>query len=50
MKTANEIHFGPLDMRIATHALGLDLTIISSKIKEFSRIQNLGCENWIYDS
>ena len=38
---------GPLDMLIAAHALGLDLTIISNNIKEFSRIPNLKCENWI---
>ncbi|MBW2662693.1 MAG: type II toxin-antitoxin system VapC family toxin [Deltaproteobacteria bacterium] len=38
---------GPLDLLIAAHALGLDLTIISNNIKEFSRIQNLKCENWI---
>ena len=38
---------GPLDMLIAAHALSLDLTIISSNIKEFSRIPNLKCENWI---
>ena len=38
---------GPLDMLIAAHALSLDLTIISSNIREFSRIPNLKCENWI---
>jgi len=38
---------GPLDMLIAAHALSLDLTIISNNIKEFSRIPNLKCENWI---
>ena len=41
---------GPLDMLIAAHALSLDLTIVSNNIKEFSRIQNLKCENWIDDS
>ncbi len=41
---------GPLDMLIAAHALSLDLTIISNNIKEFSRIPNLKCENWISDS
>jgi tRNA(fMet)-specific endonuclease VapC len=40
---------GPLDMLIAAHALSLDLTIISNNIKEFSRIPNLKCENWVYD-
>jgi tRNA(fMet)-specific endonuclease VapC len=38
---------GPLDMLIAAHALSLDLTIISNNIKEFSRIKNIKCENWI---
>ena len=38
---------GPLDMLIAAHALSLNLTIISNNIKEFSRIPNLKCENWI---
>jgi len=38
---------GPLDMLIAAHALRLDLTIISNNIKEFARIPNLKCENWI---
>ncbi len=38
---------GPLDMLIAAHALSLDLTIISNNIKEFSRISNLKCKNWI---
>ncbi len=41
---------GPLDMLIAAHALSLDLTIISNNIKEFSRVQNLKCENWVYGS
>lgn len=39
---------GPLDMLIAAHALSLDLTIISNNIKEFSRVPNLKCENWVY--
>ena len=38
---------GPLDMLIAAHALDQDLTIISNNIKEFSRIPNLKCQNWI---
>ena len=38
---------GPLDTLIAAHALSLDLTIISNNIKEFARIPNLKCENWI---
>ena len=38
---------GPLDMLIAAHALSLDLMIISNNIKEFAKIPNLKCENWI---
>jgi predicted nucleic acid-binding protein len=38
---------GPLDKLIAAHALSLDLTISSNNIKEFARIPNLKCENWI---
>jgi len=38
---------GPLDMLIAAHALSLDLTIVSNNIKEFSRIPELKCENWV---
>ena len=41
---------GPLDTLIAAHALSLDLTIISNNIREFSRIPNLKCENWISES
>ena len=40
---------GPLDMLIAAHALSLDLTIISNNIKEFSRVPNLKCENWLHE-
>ena len=38
---------GPLDTLIAAHALSLDLTLVSNNIKEFSRIPNLKCENWV---
>ena len=38
---------GPLDMLIAAHAFSLDLTIISNNTKEFARIPNLKCENWM---
>ena len=41
------ITIGPLDTLIAAHALSLDLTIISNNIREFSRIPNLKCENWV---
>ena len=38
---------GPLDMLIAAHAMSHDLTIISNNIREFSRVPNLKCENWV---
>jgi len=38
---------GPFDTLIAAHALGLDLTIITNNIAEFSRIPNLKYENWV---
>jgi tRNA(fMet)-specific endonuclease VapC len=38
---------GPLDTLLAAHALGLNLTIITNNIAEFSRIPNLKCENWV---
>ena len=41
---------GPLDTLIAAHALGLNLTIISNNIKEFSRIPNLKCVDWISEA
>jgi len=41
---------GPLDTLIAAHALSLDLTLVSNNIKEFSRIPNLKCENWVSEA
>jgi len=41
---------GPLDTLIAAHALSLDLTIVSNNIKEFSRVPNLKCEDWISEA
>ena len=38
---------GPNDMLIASHAIALDLTLISANIKEFSRIPNLKLNNWL---
>jgi tRNA(fMet)-specific endonuclease VapC len=38
---------GPNDMLIASHAMALDLTLISANIKEFSRIPNLKLNNWL---
>lgn len=38
---------GPLDMLIAAHALSLDLTLVTSNEREFSRVGRLRVENWI---
>jgi len=37
---------GPLDTLIASHALSLDLTLITNNEKDFSRIPGLKIENW----
>lgn len=37
---------GSIDMLIASHALALDLTLITNNTDEFSRIPNLKLENW----
>ena len=41
---------GPFDTLIAAHALSLGLTIITNNIREFSRIPNLKCVNWISET
>ena len=38
---------GPLDTLIAAHALALDLTLVTSNLREFSRISGLRVEGWI---
>jgi tRNA(fMet)-specific endonuclease VapC len=38
---------GPLDTLIAAHALALDLTLVTSNLREFSRIRDLRVESWI---
>jgi tRNA(fMet)-specific endonuclease VapC len=38
---------GPLDMLIAAHAMSLDLTLVTSNQREFSRVNRLRVENWI---
>jgi len=37
---------GPLDTLIASHALSLDLTLVTNNEKEFERIAGLKIENW----
>jgi tRNA(fMet)-specific endonuclease VapC len=37
---------GPLDLMIASHALTLRLTLITSDLAEFRRVPDLRCEDW----
>jgi len=37
---------GPLDMLIASHALSLNLTLVTNNEREFNRIGGLKIENW----
>jgi len=38
---------GGNDLFIAAHALGLNATLVSNNLKEFSRVPNLSLENWV---
>jgi len=38
---------GPLDLLIASHALSLDLTLVTANVREFSRVPGLKVENWL---
>ena len=38
---------GPNDLLIASHALTLQLTVVSANVKEFSRVPDLVVENWL---
>ena len=40
---------GPLDTLIAAHALGLGVTLVTSNVREFSRVRGLRVESWISD-
>lgn len=37
---------GPLDLLIAAHARALQLTLLTSNLKDFSRVSNLRVEDW----
>ena len=37
---------GPLDMLIASHALSLELTVVTNNEREFRRVSGLRVENW----
>ena len=38
---------GPLDTLIAAHALGLNLTLVTSNLREFSSVRGLRVESWV---
>ena len=41
---------GANDLLIAAHALSLGYTVVTDNDREFSRIENLGVENWLRPS
>lgn len=38
---------GEMDLLIAAHALGDDLTLVTNNTREFERIEGLKLENWV---
>ena len=40
------VPIGPLDMQIASHALALDLVLVSNNLREFKRVPGLKFDNW----
>lgn len=38
---------GPLDLLIASHALSLNITLVTNNVKEFNRISELKIEDWV---
>ncbi len=38
---------GPLDQQIATHALALQVTLVSNNLREFKRVPGLKVESWV---
>lgn len=38
---------GPLDTLIAAHAMALDVSLVTSNEREFSRVQGLRVEHWL---
>ena len=43
----NGTPIGSLDTLIAAHALSVNAILVTNNLKEFSRIKNLRCENWV---
>ena len=38
---------GPLDTLIASHALSVDVTLVTNNDREFRRVAGLRVENWV---
>ena len=38
---------GNMDMLIAAHAQSRDMSLVTNNIKEFKRVRNLNCVNWV---
>ncbi|NKB72076.1 MAG: PIN domain-containing protein [Candidatus Latescibacteria bacterium] len=38
---------GNMDLLIAAHALSRGDTLVSNNLREFERVENLDCENWV---
>ena len=43
---AKGVVIGPLDLLIAAHAVSLEVTLVSSNLKEFGRVKRLRLEDW----
>lgn len=40
------VPIGPLDLMIASHALALDLVLVTNNLREMGRVDGLCCEDW----
>jgi len=38
---------GNMDMQIASHALALDMVLVTNNTKEFERVEGLVLDNWV---
>ena len=41
------VEIGPLDTLIGSHALSLDLMLVTGNVREFRRVKGLRCESWV---
>ncbi len=41
------LKLGPLDTLIAAHACSLGVVLVTDNVREFARVPDLACENWI---